>query len=50
MNQVYKKSQLKSLKAFYEPVRLSEFEQSQINLAFLHAIITGGVSFNFIEI
>ena len=41
MNQVinYKGSQLKSLKAFYEPVRLSEFEQGQMNLALLHAMI-----------
>ena len=49
MNQVYKGSQLKSLKAFYEPARLSEFEQSQMNLALLHAMIGGGVSFNFIK-
>ena len=39
MNQVtnYKGSQLKSLKAFYEPVRLSEFKQGQMNLALLNA-------------
>ena len=51
MNQVtnYKRSQLKSLKAFYEPVRLSEFEQRQMNLALLHAMIAGGVSFNFVK-
>ena len=49
MNQVYKGSQLKSLKAFYEPARLSEFEQGQMNLALLHAMIAGGVSFNFVE-
>ena len=36
--EVYKGSQLKSLKAFYEPVRLSEFEQGQMNLALLHAM------------
>ena len=49
MNHVSKGSQLKSLKAFYEPVRLSEFEQSQMNLALLCAMIAGGVSFNFIK-
>ena len=49
MNQVYKGSQLKSLKAFYEPTRLLEFEQSQMNLALLHAMIAGCVSFNFIK-
>ena len=49
MNQVtnYKGLQLKLLKAFYEPARLSEFEQGQMNLALLHAMISGGVSFNF---
>ena len=51
MNQVtnYKGSQLKSLKAFYEPVRLSEFKQGQMNLALLHAMIAGGVPFNFVK-
>ena len=49
MNQVYKGSQLKSLKAFYEPARLSEFKQGQMNLALLCAMIAGGVSFNFVE-
>ena len=51
MNQAtnYKGSQLKSLKAFYEPVRLSEFEKDQMNLALLHAMIAGGVPFNFVE-
>ena len=49
MNQVYKGSQLKSLKACYEPARLSEFNQCQMNLALLHAINAGGVSFNFVE-
>ena len=49
MNQVYKGSQLKSLKAFYEPARLSEFKQGQMNLALLHAMIAGGVSFNFVK-
>ena len=51
MNQVtnYKGSQLKSLKAFCELVRLSEFEQGQTNLALLHAMIAGGVSFNFVK-
>ena len=45
----YKGSQLKSLKAFYEPARLSDFEEGQMNLAVLHAMIAGGVSFNFVE-
>ena len=51
MNQVtnYKGSQLKSLKAFYEPARLSEFKQGQMNHALLCAMIAGGVSFNFVE-
>ena len=49
MNHVYKGSLLKSLKAFYEPVRLSEFEQGQMNLAPFCALIAGGVSFNFVE-
>ena len=49
MSQVYKGSQLKSLKSFYEPARLSEFEQGQMNLALLCAMIAGGVSFNFVE-
>ena len=49
MNQVtnYKGSQLKLLKAFYEPVRLSEFKQGQMNLALLCAMIASGLSFNF---
>ena len=51
MNQMtnYKGSQLKSLKAFYEPARLSDLEQCQMNLALLHAMIPGGVPFNFVE-
>ena len=49
MNQVCKESQLESLKAFYEPARLSDFKQSQMNLALLHAMIPGVVSFNCIE-
>ena len=50
MNQVTnaKGSQLKSLKAFNEPAR-SEFKQGQMNLALLHAMIGGGVSFNFVK-
>ena len=51
MNQMtnYKGSQLKSLKAFYEPARLSDFEQGQMNLAFLCVMIPGGVPSNFVE-
>ena len=51
MNQMtkYKGSQLKSLKAFYEPARLSDLEQCQMNLALLHSMIAGGVPFNFVE-
>ena len=51
MNQMtnYKGSQLKSFKAFYEPARLSDFEQGQMNLALLCAMTAGGVPFNFIE-
>ena len=45
----YKESQLKSLKAFYEPVGLSDLEQHQMNLALLHAMIAGGVPFNFVK-
>ena len=46
----YKGSQLKLLlKAFYEPARLSDLEQHQMNLALLHAMIAGGVPFNFVE-
>ena len=37
------------MKAFYEPARLLEFKQGQMNLALLFAMIAGGVSFNFIE-
>ena len=29
------------------PARLSDFKQSQMNLALLHSMIAGGVSFNF---
>ena len=41
MNQMtnYNGSQVKSLKAFYEPVRLSDLEQGQMNLALLHAMM-----------
>ena len=45
----YNGSQVKSLKAFYEPVRLSDLEQGQMNLALLHAMIAGCVPFNFVE-
>ena len=48
----YKGSQLKLkwlLKAFYEPARLSDLEQHQMNLALFHAMIAGGVPFNFVE-
>ena len=45
----YKGSQLKLLKAFYEPARLSDLEHHQMNLALLHAMIAGGVPFNFVE-
>ena len=49
MNQVYKGSQLKSLKAFYKPARLSEFKQGQMNLALLCTMIAVGVPFNFVR-
>ena len=51
MNQMtnYKGSQSKSLKAFHKPVRLSDLEQCQMNLALLHVMIAGGVPFNFVE-
>ena len=45
----YKGSQLKSLKAFYEPARMSDFKQGQTNLALLCAVIAGGIPFNFVE-
>ena len=44
-----KGSHLKSLKAFYEPARLSDLEQYQLNLALLCAMIAGGVPFNFVK-
>ena len=37
------------MQAFYEPARLSDLEQHQINLALLHAMIASGVPFNFVE-
>ena len=43
------KQQLKLLKAFSEPVRLSEFKQGQMNLALLYTMIAGGVPFNFVK-
>ena len=51
MNQMtnYKRSYLKSLKAFYEPARLSDLKQCQMILALLHAMIAGGVPFNFVK-
>ena len=49
INQVYKGSQLKSLKAFYEPMTLLEFQQGQMNLALPCAMIAGVVSFNFVK-
>jgi hypothetical protein len=39
----------KSIRAFYTPARLSEKGENQLNLAFLTAIINGGVSFNFVN-
>ena len=35
--------------AFYEAARLSDFKQSQMNLALLCAMIAGGVPFKFVE-
>ena len=43
------KSNMKSIKAFYKPVKLSEEEESKLNLAFLRAVISGGVALSFAE-
>ena len=43
------KSNMKSIKAFYKPVKLSEKEENDLNLAFLRAVVNGGVSFSFAE-
>jgi len=40
------KSNMKSIKAFYKPVKLSENEENDSNLALLRAVISGGVPFN----
>ena len=39
------KSNMKSNKAFYKPVKLSKGEENNLNLALLRAIISGGVPF-----
>ena len=43
------KSNMKSIKAFYKPVKLSEKEENDLNLAFLRAVVSGGVAFSFLE-
>jgi len=43
------KSNQKSIKAFYNPVKLSEKEENALNLAFLRAVVSGGVPFSFVE-
>ena len=43
------KSNMKSIKAFYTPAKLSEQEENALNLAFLRAVISGGVPFNFVD-
>lgn len=39
----------KSIKAFYSPVKLSSTEENSLNLAFLRALVSGGVAFNFAD-
>jgi len=43
------RSNQKSIKAFYNPVKLSEEEENALNLAFLRAVVSGGVPFSFVE-
>ena len=43
------KSNMKSIKAFYTPAKLSEQEENALNVAFLLAVISGGVPFNFVD-
>jgi len=43
------KSNQKSMKAFYNPVKLSEKEENALNLASLRAVVCGGVPFSFVE-
>ena len=43
------KSNMKRIKAFYTPAKLSEQEENALNLAFLRAVISGGVPFNFVD-
>jgi len=40
---------MKSIKAFYKAVKLSEKEENDLNLTLLRAVVSGGFPFNFLE-